>query len=136
MDEDGAVMWSAGLNRTIRLSTTTREDAILFLPDERIYVYTFTGHSGFAVGRNHMAFQDEFARSIPNHEPTPTGYAGVALAYVSLIPQSTVGVTYSGCGRAVARATRNDMPTRFVTKSNTTRWRDSAHKQDVGVWRR
>ena len=91
LDEDGAVMWSAGLNRTIRLSATTREDVIMFGPDERIDVYAFTGHSGFAFGRNPMAFQDEFARSISNHEPTPTGYAGVTLAYLSLIPMSTMG---------------------------------------------
>ena len=52
LDEDGAVTWSAGLNRTIRLSTTTLEDVILFDPDERIYVYAFKGHSGVAFGRN------------------------------------------------------------------------------------
>ena len=44
VDEDGAVMWSAGLSWTIRLSTATPDDVIIFDPDERIYVYAFTGH--------------------------------------------------------------------------------------------
>ena len=81
VDNEGTLIWNAGLSRTHNLTTSSEEDDIIFEPEMRIRVAAYAGHDGLVFRCNQVASHEDFVRAISNNKPTPPRSVDLILAY-------------------------------------------------------